>query len=40
MNQLLFFINAQNVDMNGEKDKTFINIYKYFLLYLFKYKYI
>ena len=40
MNQLQFFTNAQNVDMNGGKDKTFIIIYKYFLLYLFKYKYI
>ena len=30
MNLRLFFINVQNVDMNGEKDKhNFINIFNY-----------
>ena len=30
MNLLLFFINAQNANMNGEKDKyNFINIFNY-----------
>ena len=40
MNQLLFFINAQNVDMNGEKVKNIkINILYYIYIYIFIIKY-
>ena len=38
MNLQLFFINVQNADMNGEKDKyNFINIFIYINIFLIKY---